>query len=109
MEQPELDVRLLAFEDHLKEIHIELILKASGQKVGLAKVKIRSIRVKARSSKSGWEASMGIYLQINSMDMCLDYVQAMKRLPKSGQDKSPYEKLTENETNYLGDSKLNVL
>jgi hypothetical protein len=35
-------------------------LKASGQKVGLAKVKIRSIRVKARSSKSGWEASMGI-------------------------------------------------
>jgi hypothetical protein len=53
MEQPELDVRLLAFEDHLKEIHIELILKASGQKVGLAKVKIRSIRVKARSSKSG--------------------------------------------------------
>ncbi len=40
-------------ENHLKQHGIELILKAAGQKVGLAEVNIIIVRVKGRSTKAG--------------------------------------------------------
>ncbi len=46
------ELSVVTLENHLKEYGIELILKAA-QKVGLAEVNIRIIRVKARSTKTG--------------------------------------------------------
>jgi hypothetical protein len=37
------------------------------------------------------------------MDLCLDCVQVINRLPKTGQDKSPYEIFTGKEVDYLRD------
>jgi hypothetical protein len=37
------------------------------------------------------------------MDISPDYVQVMNRLPKSGQEKSPYEIFTGKEIDYLRD------
>jgi hypothetical protein len=78
-------------ETHLKEHGIEPILKASGQKVGLAEVNIIIIRVKGISTKAGVRGKDG-YLPPNQscMDVCLDCVHAMNRLPRSGQEKSSY-------------------
>jgi hypothetical protein len=66
---------------YLKEHDIELILKAAGQKVGLAEVNIRIIRVKARSTNAGVRDKYG-YLPPNqfNMDLCLDSVQVINRL-----------------------------
>ena len=95
---------VVPLENHLKEHGIELILKAAGQKVGLAEVNIRIIRVKARSTKAGVRDKYG-YLPPNqfNMDLCLDCVQVINRLPKTGQDKSPYEIFTGKEVDYLRD------
>ncbi len=38
-----------------------------------------------------------------NMDLCLDYVQIMNRLPKSGQAKSSYEISTGKEIDFLRD------
>jgi hypothetical protein len=96
---------VVPLENHLKEHGIELILKAAGQKVVLAEVNIRIIRLKARSTKAGVRDKYG-YLPPNqfNMDLCLDCVQVINRLPKTGQDKSPYEEIfTGKEVDYLRD------
>jgi hypothetical protein len=66
---------VVPLKNHLKEHGIELILKAAGQKVRLAEVNIRIIRVKARSTKAGVRDKYG-YLPPNqfNMDLCLDCV-----------------------------------
>jgi hypothetical protein len=47
------DPGIVPTENELKSKGIDLILKAAGQKVGLAEVTIRLIRVKARATKAG--------------------------------------------------------
>ena len=44
---------IVPLESTLKEYGIELFLKAAGQKVGLAEVNIRNIRIKAQKTKVG--------------------------------------------------------
>jgi hypothetical protein len=97
---------VVPLENHLKEHGINLILKAAGQKVGLAEVNIRIIRVKARSTKVGVGDKYG-YLPPNqfNMDLCLDCLQVINRLPKTEQGKSPYGIFTGKGVDYLRDFK----
>jgi hypothetical protein len=82
-------------ENELKSKSIELILKAAGQKVGLAEVTIRLIRVKARATKAGVRAKYR-YLPPNqfNMDICLHSIAVLNRIPKAHDTKNPYELLT---------------
>ena len=82
-------------ENELKSKGIELILKAAGQKVGLAEVTIRLIRVKARATKAGVRAKYG-YLPPNqfNMDLCLDSIAVLNRIPKAQDAKNPFELFT---------------
>jgi hypothetical protein len=75
----------------LKEEGVELILKAAGQKVGLAEVTIRLIRNKARATKAGVRTKYH-YLPSNqfNIDLCLDSVQVLNRIVKKGLNQSPY-------------------
>jgi hypothetical protein len=88
----------------LKAKGIEITLKAAGQKVGLAKVSLRLIRVKARATKSGVQVEFR-YLPSNQfkMDLCLDAIQVLNCIPKSNQRKSPYEFFTNNTLDYTRD------
>ena len=69
---------IVPLELTLKEYGIELFLKAAGQKVGLAEVNIRNIRIKARKTKAGVREKYK-YLPSNqfNMDLCLDSIQIM--------------------------------
>jgi hypothetical protein len=91
-------------EGVLKQNGIELILKAAGQKVGLAKVNIRTIRVKVRKTKAGVRDRYK-YLPPNqfNMDLCIDCLSVMNRIPKVNQEKSPYEIFTGKKVDYLRD------
>ena len=95
---------IVPLESTLKEYGIKLFLKAAGQKVGLAEVSIRNIRVKARKTKAGVREKYK-YLPSNqfNMDLCIDSIQIMNRIPKMGQGKSPYELFTGKEMDYLRD------
>ncbi len=78
--------------DVLNANGIELTLKAAGQKVGLAEVSIRLIREKARATKAGARTKFG-YLPPNqfNMDLCMESISVLNRIPKQGQNKTPYE------------------
>ena len=91
-------------ETTIKEHGIELHLKAAGQKAALAEVNIRNIRVKARKTKAGVREKYK-YLPPNqfNMDLCLDSIQVMNRIPKINQEKSPYELFTGKKVDYLRD------
>jgi hypothetical protein len=77
-------------ENTLSTHGIELVLKAAGQKVGLAEVSIRLIREKARAMKAGVRAKYG-YLPPNqfNMDLCMDCIAVLNRIPKHGQSETP--------------------
>ena len=91
-------------ESSLNASGINLKLKAAAQKVGLAEVSIRLIRMKARATKAGVRAQYG-YLPPNlfNLDLCFDSIQVLNRIPKKGEEKSPYEKFTGNVCNYIRD------
>ncbi len=82
-------------EDSLKASGINLKLKAAGQKVGLAEVSIRLIRMKARATEVGVRAQYG-YLPPNlfNLDLCFNSIKVLNRTPKKGESKSPYEKFS---------------
>ncbi len=79
-------------QDILNDNGIELILKAAGQKVGLAEVSIRLIREKARATKAGVRSKFG-YLPPNqfNVDLCLDSISVLNRIPKHDQTMTPFE------------------
>jgi hypothetical protein len=91
-------------EDSLKASGINLKLKAAGQKVGLAEVSIRLIRMKARATKAGVRAQYG-YLPPNlfNLDLCFDSIQVLNQIPKKGESKIPHEKFSGKKCNYLRD------
>jgi hypothetical protein len=74
---------------------IELILKAAGQKVGLAEVTIRLVREKARATKARVRAKY-CYLppKYFNMDLCMDSISVLNQIPKRGQSVTPYEAFT---------------
>ena len=94
-------------ETTIKEHGIKLKLKAAGQKAALAEVNIRNIRVKARKTKAGVREKYN-YLPPNqfNMDLCLDSIQVMNRIPKMNQEKSPYELFTGKKVDYLRDFRV---
>ena len=91
-------------ETVLKSEGIEIVPKAAGQKVGLAEVSIRLIRGKARATKAGVHAKYG-YIPPNqfNMDLCLDSIQVLNRIPKENITKSPYELFTRRKIDILRD------
>ena len=95
---------IVPLEIPIKEQGIELHLKAAGQKAALAEVNIRNIRVKARKTKAGVREKFK-YLPPNqfNMDLCLDSIQVMNRIPKINQVKSPYELFTGKQVDYMRD------
>jgi hypothetical protein len=95
---------IVPLETPIKEQGIELHLKAAGQKAALAEVNIRNIRVKARKTKAGVREKFK-YLPPNqfNMDLCLDSIQVMNRIPKIHQTKSPYELFTGKKVDYMRD------
>jgi len=95
---------VMSAEDNLKAEGIELVPKAAGQKVGLAEVSIRLVRVKARATKAGVRAKYG-YLPPNqfNMDLCLDSIQVLNRIPKANCSASPFEMFTSKKVDVLRD------
>ena len=91
-------------EATLKSEGIELVPKAAGQKVGLAEVSIRLVRNKARATKAGVREKYG-YLPPNqfNMDLCLDSIQVLNRIPKENCEESPYELFTGRKIDVLRD------
>jgi hypothetical protein len=83
-------------ENELRSGGINLLLKAAGQKVGLAEFTIRLIRVKAWATKAGVRAKYG-YLPPNQFntDLCLDSIAVLNRIPKAHADKNPFELFSE--------------
>jgi hypothetical protein len=89
----------------LEGIKVEFI--AAGQKVTLAEVNIREIRIKARSSKAGVRNKYN-YLPPNqfNIDLVLDNIQVLNQIPKEGKNKSPYELFTGKPIDYLRDMRV---
>jgi hypothetical protein len=89
---------MIPAEAKLKLEGIKVQFKAAGQKVALAEVNIREIRIKARSAKAGVRSKYN-YLPPNqfNVDLVLDSIQVLNRIPKEGKTKSPYQ-LTTSET-----------
>jgi hypothetical protein len=77
---------------------LELKLKAVGQKMGLAEVSIQLVREKARATKAVGCAKFG-YLSPNqlNMDLCLDCISVLNRIPNQGNEKTPHELVTKGE------------
>jgi hypothetical protein len=98
---------IVPIEDVLSERGTELKLKAAGQKVGLAEVSIRLIREKARATKAGVRAKFG-YLPPNqfNMDLCLDCIAVLNRIPKQDVNKTPYETFTNGQLDYMRDFRV---
>jgi len=98
---------IVPLEDVLNENGIELKLKAAGQKVGLAEVTIRLIREKARATKAGVRMKFG-YLPPNqfNMDLCMDCISVLNRIPKQNQEKTPYELFTNRKTDHKRDFRV---
>ena len=83
---------------------IKLILKAAGQKVGLAEVSIRLIREKARATKAGVRAMYG-YIPANqfNLDLCLDTISVLNRTKKDGYQFTPFELFTDDRIDHERD------
>jgi len=98
---------IVPIEDELLKCGIELKLKAAGQKVGLAEVSIRLIREKARATKAGVRAKFG-YLPPNqfNMDLCLDTIAVLNRIPKLDMEKTPCEMFTNGQVDYMRDFRV---
>jgi len=98
---------IVPLEDVLIENGIELRLKAAGQKVELAEVTIRLIREKARATKAGVRTKFG-YLPPNqfNMDLCMDSISVLSRIPKQDQDKTPYELFTDRKADHMRDFRV---
>ncbi len=77
---------IIPSQEILNNNGIELILKAAGQKVGLAEVSIQLIREKARATKAGARSKFG-YLPPNqfNVDLCMDSISVLNRIPKHDQ------------------------
>jgi hypothetical protein len=86
---------IVAIEPDIEAAGVRLSLKAAGQKVGLAEVSIRLIRVKGRCTKAGVRERYG-YLPPNqfNVDLCEDSCSVLNRVPKEGQTLSPFELFT---------------
>jgi hypothetical protein len=70
-------------------------------------VSIRLIREKARAMKAGVRGKFG-YLPPNqfNMDLCLDCISVLKRIPKPDFEKTPYELFTKNQIDYMRDFRV---
>jgi hypothetical protein len=95
---------IMTSKDTLLKNGIKLKVKAAGQKVGLEEVSIRLVREKERATKAGIQVKFGYLLpkQFN-MDLCLDCILVLNRIPKEGLEKTPYELFTEIQTDYMQD------
>jgi hypothetical protein len=98
---------MIPAEERLKQEGIKLDFKAAGQKVVLAEVNIREVRIKARSAKAGVRSKYN-YLPPNqfNVDLVLDSIQVLNRIPKEGKTKSPYELFTGKSIVYLQDMRV---
>ena len=76
---------IVAAQEDIEARGVKLILKAAGQKVGLAEVTIRLIREKARATKAGVRAMYG-FIPANQFntDLCLDTISVLNRTTKDG-------------------------
>jgi hypothetical protein len=94
-------------QDVLNANGIELILKAAGQKGGLAEESIRLIREKARATKAGVRIKYG-YLPPNqfNMELCMESISVLNRIPKHGQNKTPYELMVGKKIDLLRDIRV---
>ena len=95
---------IVAMQEDIEARGIKLILKAVGQKVGLAEVSIRLIREKARATKAGVRAMYG-YIPANqfNIDLCLDTISVLNRTVKDGHQLTPYELFTGESIDYERD------
>lgn len=95
---------IVALEPEILNAGVKLHLKAAGQKVGLAEVNIRSVRIKSRSTKAGVRELHG-YLPANQFnrDLCLDSMGVLNRIPKEGATMCPAEAFTGRKTDFLRD------
>lgn len=98
---------IVPLSDLLSLNGIELILKAAGQKVGLTEVTIRLVREKARATKAGVRVKYG-YLPPKhfNMDLCMDSISVLNRIPKRGQSVTPYETFTSKSPDYTRDLRV---
>jgi hypothetical protein len=94
-------------EDKIVKMWYRIKTKATGQKVGLAEVSIRLIREKARGTKAGMRAKFGYFPpnQFN-MDVCMDSIAVLNRIPKQDMDKTPYEMFSNNRPDYMRDFRV---
>ena len=95
---------IMALEADIRASGTDLVPKAAGQKVGLAEVNIRSIRIKARSTKAGVRERYG-YLPANqfNVDLCMDGIGVLNRIPKEGREKTPIELFSGKEPDLVRD------
>ena len=91
---------IAALED-IEARRVKLILKAAGQRVGLAEVSIQRFREKARATKAGVRAMYG-FIPANqfNIDLCLDTISVVKRTTKEGYTHTPYELFTGEQIDY---------
>jgi hypothetical protein len=95
---------IIALEPQIVEAGVKLLPKAAGQKVGLAEVNIRSIRIKSRSAKAGVRERYG-YLPANqfNVDLCMDSIGVLNRVPKEGKSITPIEEFTGKKPDWIRD------
>ena len=92
---------IVAAQEDIEARGVKLILKAAGQKVGLAEVSIRLVREKARATKAGVRAMYG-FIPANqfNIDLCLDTISVLNRTTKDGYTHTPYELFTGEQIDY---------
>ena len=95
---------IAVMQEEIESKGTKLLLKAAGQKVGLAEVTIRLIREKARATKAGVRAMYG-YLPANqfNIDLCLDTISVLNRTAKEGKEHTPYEMFSNDHIDYERD------
>ena len=83
---------IVAAQEDIEARGVKLILRAAGQKVGLAKVSIRLVSEEARATKVGDRAKYG-FIPANqfNVDLCLDTISVLNRTTKDGYTHTPYE------------------
>ena len=86
---------IVAAQEDIEARGVKLILKAAGQKVGLAEVSIRLVREKERTTKAGVRGMYG-FIPANqfNIDLCLDTISVLNRTTKDGYTHTPYELFT---------------
>jgi len=95
---------IAAFEIDGAGLGIIITLKARGQHVGLIEIIIRYLREKARSTKISVRELYGYITppQMNK-DLILDTAAIQNRIPKEGEDLTPFEKFTGRKVDMLRD------